>query len=374
MSAMTEPVRGRGAPRFTQHLRRSRLAYVLAAVAAVAVGGAATAVGGGGSTAATTTSRTVAVASGVVQSTVSGSGNLAAVKQSDLSFGLAGEITKVYVKDGEKVTEGQVLARLAPTDTTEDITWLRAPFDGTIASIGIAKGDTVSGTSSTSASTDGAAASTATGSSTSSTAAFTLVQLERYEMEVSLSESDIGKVSKGQIATVTVSATGKEYSARVVDVGVLSSSSSSSSATGSSTSSAVAYPVTVRLTHASADIKPGMTASADIVTSQSTGLTVPTQALRGSMVTVVSGTTQTPTRVTTGVTGDSVTEITSGLKQGDKVLVTSTSAAAGAASSGSQGSQQSQQQTGIGGGGFPGGAAGAGFGGPPAGAAPGMGR
>ena len=42
-------------------------------------------------------------------------------------------------------------------------------------------------------------------------------------MEVSLSESDIGKVEKGQIATVTVSATGKEYAARVVDVGVLSS-------------------------------------------------------------------------------------------------------------------------------------------------------
>ena len=117
-----------------------------------------------------------------------------------------------------------------------------------------------------------------------------------------------------------------------------------------------------------------MTASADIVTSQSTGLTVPTQALRGSTVTVVSGTTQTPTRVQTGVTGDSMTQIISGLKAGDKVLVTSTSAAAGAASSGSQGSQQSQQQTGIQGGGFPGGAAGAGFGGPPAGGAPGMGR
>ena len=108
----------------------------MAALAAVAVGGAATVVGGGSSSAATTTSRTVTVKRGVVQSTVSGSGNLAAVKQSDLSFDLAGDITKVYVREGEKVSEGEALARLEPTDTTEDITWLRAPFSGTIAGVG----------------------------------------------------------------------------------------------------------------------------------------------------------------------------------------------------------------------------------------------
>ena len=42
-----------------------------------------------------------------------------------------------------------------------------------------------------------------------------------YDLAVSLSESDIGKVKNGQMATVTVSATGKELAARVVDVGVL---------------------------------------------------------------------------------------------------------------------------------------------------------
>jgi multidrug efflux pump subunit AcrA (membrane-fusion protein) len=321
----------------------------MAALAAVAVGGAATAVGGGSSSAATTTSRTVTVKRGVVQSTVSGSGNLEAVKQSDLSFDLAGEITKVYVKAGEKVSEGEALARLQPTDTTEDITWLRAPFSGTIASAGVAKGDTVGATT------------------TDSTAAFTLVQLKRYELSVSLSESDVGKVKQGQMATVTVSATGEELSAKVVDVGVLSSSSStaSSSSTGtaassSSSSSAVAYPVTLRLTQTSADLKPGMTASADIVTSQSTGLTVPTQALRGTTVTLASGTT---TRVQTGVAGDSTTEIVSGLKAGDKVVVTSTSAAAGANSTSSDQTSTAQQGLQGAGGGFPGG----GTGGPPAG-------
>ena len=88
----------------------------MAAIAAVAVGGAATVVGGGSSRAATTTSRTVTVKNGVVQATVSGSGNLEAVKQSDLSFDLAGEITKVYVKEGEKVSEGDVLVFQGPEE------------------------------------------------------------------------------------------------------------------------------------------------------------------------------------------------------------------------------------------------------------------
>ncbi len=71
---------------------------------------------------------------------------------------------------------------------------------------------------------------------------------------------------------MTVSATGEKLAAKVVKVGVLSSSSSSTSTTGSSSSSsssAVAYPVTLRLTQTSSKLKPGMTASADIVTEQS---------------------------------------------------------------------------------------------------------
>jgi macrolide-specific efflux system membrane fusion protein len=335
----------------------------MAALAAVAVGGAATVVGSGNSKAATTTSRTVTVKRGVVQSTVSGSGNLTAVKQSDLSFDLAGEITKVYVKAGDKVSEGDALARIVPTDTSEAITWLRAPFDGVIASVGIADGDTVAGTTSTSTSASAATSTSTSSASTDSTAAFTLVQLKKYDLAVSLSESDVGKVKVGQLATVTVSATGEELAARVIDVGVLSSSSSTSTTgtAASSSSSAVAYPVTLRLTQTSAKIKPGMTASADIVTSQATGLTVPTQALRGNTVTLASGSTS---QVQTGVAGDSTTQIVSGLKAGDEVVVTSTSATAGASSTGrSSTTQQGTQGLQGAGGGFRGG----GTGGPPAG-------
>lgn len=357
MSAISNPLPGVG--RRTRSRGRPVVVATLAVLAAAAVGGAATTVVKDGTTgAATTTSRTVTVSSGVVQTTVSGSGNLEAVHQRSLSFDTAGTVDKLYVKAGDKITEGHALARLIPTDTTQATTWLRAPYSGTVSSVGVAVGDVVSGTSS-----DAAAASS---TSTTSTAAFELVQLTSYDLSVSVSESDIGDVKVGQLATVTVSATGEQLAARVSRVGVVSSSSTSSTGTTSSASSAVAYPVTLRLTQRSKTIKPGMTASADIVTAQSTGLTVPTQALRGSRVTVVNGATQQTKQVQVGVAGDSMTEIVSGLSAGDKVLVTSTSAAAGANATGADSTAQStqQQRSGFGAGGF------GGTGGPPAGGGP----
>ena len=79
-----------------------------------------------------------------------------------------------------------------------------------------------------------------------------------------------------------------------------------------------------------------MSATADIVTSQVTGLAVPSQALTGSTVTVEAANgTQTTQRVQTGVVGDSTTQIVSGLKAGDKLVVRSAAAAPGAAAGGS---------------------------------------
>jgi hypothetical protein len=86
---------------------------------------------------------------------------------------------------------------------------------------------------------------------------------------------------------------------------------------------------------------------------------VPSQALRGSNVTVERNGKRTTERVQTGIVGDSSTQVVSGLNAGDKVIVTSTSALSGRTASG----QGTQGQAGALGGarGF-GGAAG-GFGG-----------
>jgi hypothetical protein len=159
----------------------------------------------------------------------------------------------------------------------------------------------------------------------------------------------------------------------VTSVGVLASDSSS----GTTGSSAVSYPVTITLDQTTDGLKAGMSATADIVVARVTGLVVPSQALRGSQVTVDKNGTRTTERVETGVVGDSATQVVSGLDAGDKVVVTSTSAASGRTATGT-GAQQ-QTRTGFGAGGFGGaapaggatfrGAGGGGFGGggPPGG-------
>ena len=107
-----------------------------------------------------------------------------------------------------------------------------------------------------------------------------------------------------------------------------------------------------------------MSATADIVTSQVSGIAVPSQALSGSTVTVEAADgTQTTERVQTGVVGDSTTQVISGLKVGDKVVVRSTAAALGAAAAGSD-QLNSAIRSRLGGGGLGGGlGGGAGFGG-----------
>jgi multidrug efflux pump subunit AcrA (membrane-fusion protein) len=210
-------------------------------------------------------------------------------------------------------------------------TKLRAPMAGTIAAVDGAVGDTVGSGSSASASSGSADAGSAAadagadaGASSGSSSAFiTLAQVSRFRMDVSLSESDIGKVKVGQAATVTVNAVaGTELAAHVERVGVLASSSSGSGA--------VSYPVTLKLDQSASQLKAGMSATADIVVAQATGLVVPSQALTGSSVTLVRDGKRSEQTVQTGVVGESSTEVVSGLKAGDEVVVRSASAAAGA--------------------------------------------
>jgi multidrug efflux pump subunit AcrA (membrane-fusion protein) len=434
---MTKPIRYRPSPAL---IALSALAAAAIALAVVVVG----------SPAATTSSgRTVTVTRGVIQSTVSGSGNLAPANQLELNFGTGGAVTKIYVNEGQHVSTGQLLARLddssakvavaqaqanlasaqdqqasassstASTASTSSSsaggsggssgsavsaasataavdsaqlalksaeqalanTELRAPMAGTITSIAGAVGETVGSGSSTSSasgaspssapSSSGAApggsgsssgaAGSATASTSSSAGFITLAQLHRLKMDVSVSEADIGKVKVGQPATVTVDAVpGLKLSGHVAAVGVLSSSSSSSS-------SAVSYPVTIVLDQGSTTARAGMSASADIVVSQVSGLSVPTQAVSRSTVTLVQNGKKVMTPVQTGVVGDSTTQIVSGVKAGDQVYVQSPSAAAGAAATGSSSSSgRTGPGSNFGGGGF----GGNGFGGggrPPAG-------
>jgi macrolide-specific efflux system membrane fusion protein len=272
------------------------------------------------------------------------------------------------------VASAQLTLRNAETALAN--TALHAPISGTVASISGAVGDSVGGSSSSNAANSSSAAnganasSSASSSSSSSSAFIVLAQVHHFKMDVSLTESDIGSVKVGQPATVTVNAAdGQEFSAHVSAIGVLASSSSSS------TSSAVSYPVTLTLDQRGSKLKPGMSASADIITGQQSGISVPTQALQGSTVTVARNGKSVSVPVQTGLAGDSNTIITSGVTAGEQVVVTSTSAAAGAAATGAATGTGNLRRLGAGAGigSALGGGGGAGFrggfgGGPPPGA------
>ncbi|MGE4425720.1 MAG: biotin/lipoyl-binding protein [Solirubrobacteraceae bacterium] len=263
-------------------------------------------------------------------------------------------------------------------------TILRAPFAGTIASVDGEVGDTAgssSGTSSGSSGASGSAASSGSGSSgagasdasgptsTSGSGFITLTNLERLDMEVSVSESDVGQLEVGQAAAVTVTALDDaRISATVTRIGVLPSS----------TDGVVSYPVTLKLKQTAEGIRPGMTATAEVVVDQARGaVSVPAQAVQGSgdrarVIVRRDGDDEVAT-VITGITGDSAVQIISGLEAGDQVVLPALQVTSSGGTTGSGGVRQRGTGAGFPGGGM-GGARLGGGGGISGGGVPGGGR
>lgn len=236
-------------------------------------------------------------------------------------------------------------ARLSVKSARQEVreTALRAPISGTIASVSGSVGETVSGESSAAAGGSSAESESggggigglgATGggggsssSSGSSSAFIVLSQLGRLKMEVSFSESDIGKVKVGQPATVSVSSMeGTELAGRVTKVDVLPSEGSSSGV--------VEYPATITLTQSAKGVRAGMSASAEVVVEQvANALSVTSEAISsgpgGGSVTVLEDGKEVERNVTTGLKGDETTQILSGLEAGETVVLPEITAAAG---------------------------------------------
>ncbi len=233
--------------------------------------------------------------------------------------------------------EAQLSVKSARQEVRE--TTLRAPISGTIASVSGAVGETVSGESSgaSSPASGGSESSSALGAfggsssssssgSESSSAFIVLSQLNRLKMEVSFSESDIGKIKVGQPATVSISSMeGTELAGKITAVDVLP---------GEGSSSVVEYPATITLTQNAKGVRAGMSASAEVVVEEvKNAVTVTSEA-------VASGPAKTVTvkedsgkevekTVTTGLVGDETTQILSGLKPGETVVLPEVSVATG---------------------------------------------
>ncbi len=273
-----------------------------------------------------------------------------------------------------QVDSAELNLRAAQTTLAE--TRLYAPATGTIVSLeSTSPGDQISagtnssssgtgssgsgssgsGSSATGGSSSSAAGSLGASSSTSSSSGSgfaEIVNTDAMTMTVALSESDITKVKVGQQATVTLDAlTGVELAAHVSSISVL----------GTDSDGVVSYDVTLTLDQSDSQVRPGMSASAAIVTQQAQGVNLPNSAVSGggslSTVELLKSGKTVSTPVVVGLKGDTRTQIVSGLRAGQQVVVTTTlpslSSSAGSSSSGSLGSLGSR--FGGGGGGFGGG-------------------
>ncbi len=132
----------------------SRLVLLLAAGAAVA---AAVLVVGAPSASTQTSERTITAERGVVQSTVSGSGNLQPSNQVDVNFATSGTLTHLYVKAGQHVYADELLAKLDPTDADVNLQQAQANLQSAQAKLDQVESDPSAPSSQSAASASGVA-------------------------------------------------------------------------------------------------------------------------------------------------------------------------------------------------------------------------
>jgi Membrane-fusion protein len=198
---------------------------------------------------------------------------------------------------------------------------IAAPFDGVVASISVKKGDEIA-----------------------SGAAIAAIITENQIATVTLNEVDIAKVKTGQKATMTFSAIEDLVITGVVaEVGVL----------GSVNQGVVSYDVIIALDEAGEQVKPGMSVSATIITQVAQNiLVVPSAAIKtandGSNYVLVSASGETAAAevavshreqtVEVGLSDDVNTEITGGLVEGERVVISSAKQTASSSSDQKSGS------------------------------------
>jgi HlyD family secretion protein len=175
---------------------------------------------------------------------------------------------------------------------------LKPPFDGVVTAVNIVPGSTAS----------------------SATAAISMLDRSTLHVDLKLSENDVAKVQLGQPVTLTIDAL-KDWKAAGT-VSYIAPSAESSNGV-------VTYRVRVDFPDSDARVKVGMTANLTITIAQKDGvLLVPNTALlpkgAGRVVQALSadGKTTSEVDVQTGLSDGTQTEITSGLKAGDRIVTT----------------------------------------------------
>ncbi|HNR96400.1 MAG TPA: efflux RND transporter periplasmic adaptor subunit [Anaerolineae bacterium] len=187
-------------------------------------------------------------------------------------------------------------ARLRVIDAT-----LVAPFSGTVVSTGAEVGESVS----------------------AATPVVILADLDRFYVEATIDESDIGRIQEGQDVTIILDA--------FPDV-TLRGSVSRLDPLGKVAQGVVTYWTRIDVLAKDVPLRPNMTATVDIVVQRKADvMLVPNRAVKRATagrytVDVWNGKAVDTRNVTIGLSNDTVTEIVSGLQTGEEVVISSSSA------------------------------------------------
>ena len=207
-------------------------------------------------------------------------------------------------------------------------TTLVAPMNGTVNSINGVVGEIAGGASGITPEAPGTQAPLP--STTQSSSFMVIGNDSGMEVVVPFAESDAARLASDQNASVTFDA-----APNVTITGKVIAVASSATVT----SGVVNYYATISLDSASNALKEGMTSNATVVVSSATNvLTVPNLAITRlggqAYVNLYANGQQVQTAIETGVVGDTYTEVTSGLTEGQQVVIPSLRVPSGTGSRG----------------------------------------
>jgi multidrug efflux pump subunit AcrA (membrane-fusion protein) len=218
---------------------------------------------------------------------------------------------------------------------------LKAPTGGLVEEVNVTNGEQIS-TGGT-----GGASSSASGSVTH---AIVIIAPGVFEVTGSVSDTLVNEIAIGQSAEVVAAGSSEAVAGKVTEV----------AEAATVTSGVASFPVTVVLSGASPSLRPGMSASVSVIINQVVGvITVPTSAVHttgvGSTVTLFVNGKPDPVAVTVGAADATLTQILSGVKVGETVVIATITSTIPSSTSGTGRS--------LTGGGFGGGFGGGGVGG-----------